>query len=380
MRALAAWLARAGHRVTLISGGVPVGGHVGYAGYAGYQEVPYNFFQLPALRTAPGDFTVLLGADGRPVSGAFKARRVGRLLERVRGDLPEVLVVETFPFGRRALRFELVPLMDMVSDLKPRPLRLCSLRDILQVRTAERYRRTVAEVNEWFDHVLVHGDPAVATLGETFPLAGELNGEVFHSGYLYERGGCRGGETKTEGRGHVIVSAGGGAVGLRLLETAVAARRYSRLRDRPWRLLAGGNMDGAGFKALQKRAQAEDGVIVERNRADFAALLAACAVSVSQAGYNTVLDTVAANCRAVLVPFAEGGESEQTHRAEKFSGLGRAVVLAEKDLNPEGLAAAVDRAARLDVTKCRPIQTDGALQTTRFIERCFARRRGAQRS
>ena len=366
MKALASSLADAGHRVTLISGGMPTGGY----------ESGYECFQLPAVKTAPGDFTTLLGAHGRPVSEAFKARRVEQLLERVKADSPEVLVVETFPFGRRALRFELVPLMRMVGAMKPRPVRLCSLRDILQVRTAERYRQTVDEVNDWFDHVLVHADPEVATLEETFPLAGELHDKVFHSGYVYARSGCRGGEAKIEGRDQVIVSAGGGAVGLRLLQTAIAARRYSRLRDRPWRLLAGGNLDTGEFDALQK--QAGDGLgndfIIERNRADFAELLSVCAVSVSQAGYNTVLDTVEANCRALLVPFAGDGETEQTHRAETFSKLGRSVVLAEKDLNPEGLAAAVDRTACLDLSKCRPVKMDGAQQTTHFIERALAQR------
>ncbi len=362
MRALASDLARAGHRVTLISGGVPSGRHEG----------GYEFFQLPAVKTAPGDFTALLEQDGQPVSDEFKARRVEQLLQRVRADFPDVLVVETFPFGRRPLRFELVPLMRMIDDSKPRPLRLCSVRDILQLRTTERYRQTVDEVKAWFDYVLVHADPAVATLADTFPFVDELPGKVFHSGYLYDRSDGRGGESKTEQRDEVIVSAGGGAVGLKLLETAIAARSHSKLPDRRWRLLVGEYMDASKVKALQK--QAGDGIIVERNRRDFAALLSACAVSVSQAGYNTVLDTVAANCRAVLVPFSRGGESEQTHRAEKFSALGRAVVLAEKDLNPKALAAAVERAACLDLSKCQPVKMDGALQTTNYIESCFARR------
>ena len=371
MRVLAAALADAGHRVTLISGGVPTDSR------KSPEDGQYKFFQLPAVKVAPGDFSALLGQDGRPVSEDFKARRREQLLQRVRADSPDVLVVETFPFGRRALRFELLPLMQMVDGMAPRPLRLCSLRDILQLRTAARYRQTVAEVNAWFDHVLVHADPAVATLAETFPLAGELGDRVFHSGYIYAPGDCRGGTTKTHERGEVIVSAGGGAVGLGLLETAIAARRYSALRDRPWRLLVGGNVGVAGFDAL--RGRAGDGVTVEWNRPDFAALLSRCAVSVSQAGYNTVLDTVAANCRAVLVPFSRHGETEQTHRAKKISELGRAVLLAEKNLNPKGLAAAVDRAAHLDLSKCQPVKMDGAQQTARFIEDRFAQRQCAQR-
>jgi len=96
--------------------------------------------------------------------------------------------------------------------------------------------------------------------------------------------------------------------------------------------------------------------------------LAACAVSVSQAGYNTALDTAAAGCGAVFVPYSRHGEAEQLRRAEKFAALGRAVTVAEDDLNAASLASAIDRAARLDLSACAPIRMDGAAQTLAFIE------------
>ena len=378
MKTLAAALARAGHRVTLISGGLP----------SGDDEGSYRLFQLPAVKVAPGDFSVLLGRDGAPVDDDFKARRASRLLRCVREDAPQVLLVETFPFGRRALRFELVALMRMADNMRPRPLTLCSLRDILQTRTPSRYRQTVDEVGAWFDHVLVHADPAVATLAETFPLAGELGDKVFHTGYVYassgqaaqsgggDDGGGGGDGGGGDGGGQVIVSAGGGAVGMKLLQTAMAAKPNSRLKDRVWRLLVGANVGEAEFNALKK--QAGEGIVVERNRPDFAELLAACAVSVSQAGYNTVLDTVAANCRAVWAPYAQHGETEQAHRAQKFAELGRAVVTPNGDPDARQLAAAIDRAARLDLSDLRPINMDGASQTVRFIEQRVLSRQVAQ--
>ena len=38
-------------------------------------------------------------------------------------------------------------------------------------------------------------------------------------------------------------------------------------------------------------------------------------LSISQSGYNTVCDVLQAGCRAIYVPFAAGGETEQTVRA-----------------------------------------------------------------
>ncbi len=150
MKTLAAALARAGHRVTLMSGGAPTDASTN-ASTETLTDSPtdrpddgYQRFQLPAVAVAPGDFTALLGADGRPVDASFKARRADQLLRRVVADAPQVLVVETFPGGRRSLRFELVPLLRRVGEMKPRPLTLCSLRDILQLRTHEgRWTRPV---------------------------------------------------------------------------------------------------------------------------------------------------------------------------------------------------------------------------------------------
>lgn len=362
MKRVAAALAGAGHHVTLISGGMA----------GGRPDAAYRLLQLPAVKTAPGDFGVLLDSGGAPVGDDFKARRAAQLLQWVVSGAPQALLVESFPFGRRALRFELVPLMEAVAAMKPRPLTLCSVRDILQTRSAERDRRTVAEVNAWFDHLLVHADPAVVNLAETFPLAGQLHGKVFYTHYVYGAAAQPG--AAAPDRGSVVVSAGGGAVGFKLLRTAILARPLSGLKDRAWHLLVGRNASAAEFHALAAQAEAGRGITVQWSRPDFAGMLAACAVSVSQAGYNTVLDTVAANCRAVLVPYSRHGETEQQRRAEKFAEQGRAVVVREQHLDPARLAEAVDRAARLDLSGCRPLRMDGAAQTVDFIERQLLQR------
>ena len=135
-------------------------------------------------------------------------------------------------------------------------------------------------------------------------------------------------------------------------------------RDLPWRLITGTNLADADFMAL--RANAPAGVAVERFRDDFAALLCACRVSVSQAGYNTVLDLLAARARAVLVPFAAGRETEQPLRAERMAALGAAELVRESELS----AASAGRGNR---TRGRApgaapvIDTGGAARSARLI-------------
>jgi predicted glycosyltransferase len=143
----------------------------------------------------------------------------------------------------------------------------------------------------------------------------------------------------------VLVSAGGGAVGEALLRAALAARGLSRqAAARRWRLIAGPNLPQPAFDALAASLPKDGSVALDRFRADFRERLRHCAVSISQAGYNTVLDILDAGARAVLVPFAAGAETEQTLRAELLAARGRAIVVPEAALSPLALAAAVDAA------------------------------------
>ena len=61
-------------------------------------------------------------------------------------------------------------------------------------------------------------------------------------------------------------------------------------------------------------------------------MLRRCRVSVSQAGYNTVLDILAAGARAVVVPFASERETEQQLRAERLAARGVLELLPETQL------------------------------------------------
>lgn len=144
------------------------------------------------------------------------------------------------------------------------------------------------------------------------------------------------------GADEVVVSVGGGAVGGALLSTALECRRRGCLAKLKWRLLAGPNLPDAEFETLTAGLPA--GVVLERFRPDFPRLLRRCRVSVSQAGYNTILDILAARAAAVVVPFAAERETEQGLRAERLAVRGAIEVVNEWELSPERLGQAIDRA------------------------------------
>jgi predicted glycosyltransferase len=353
---------RAGMKTVFASGGMPVTGlDIGGA----------RLVQLPPLRTADAVFSALVDEAGRPIDEAWRQARRDALLELFDRTAPRLLLIEMFPFGRRQLRFELLPLLEAARARKPRPLVVCSVRDVLNPQSnAEKTAWILDTVTRYFDRVLVHGDPGFLTLEHSFPEAAAIAGLLDYTGYVATPPPARVGPG--EGSGEVLVSTGGGAVAEPLIAAALAARPRSPLADVPWRILAGPNLPEAVFERF--RAMAPSGVVVERARPDFTTLLARCRLSISQAGYNTVMELLAAGPPAVVVPFAAGQEREQTLRAELLARRGLLTAVEEAGLDGERLARGIARA--LD---CAPnggetltLKLDGAETTARKLRQLLA--------
>jgi predicted glycosyltransferase len=350
-------LVEAGLAMTLVQGGPPVPEVARARGI--------DIVQLPPIRARDATFA-LVDAAGAAVGDELRAARRTALLDAFAAVRPAAVVVEGFPFARRAFRFELDPLI-AAARAAATPM-ICSVRDIPTVRDdPARLAEIVARVRDDFAAVLVHGDADFIPFAAAFPAAPKIADRLHYTGYVTaeSHSAREGGEGREEGgQGGVLVSVGGGATGRILLEAALAARRAGCLADRYWHILAGATLDDT--ELVQIRRTLPDGVAVERFRRDFAELLRRCHVSVSQAGYNTVLDILSARVRAVLVPFAAERETEQLIRAEHLARRGAAIVLRETDLAPAALAAAIERAA---ATEPAPIALDtgGARRSAALI-------------
>jgi predicted glycosyltransferase len=347
---IAAALAQDGFDVTVVMGGPPISGFPGAA---------INTIALPPVTSGEG-FSALVDLQGNPVDDAFKQRRLGRLLQAYRNSRPDIVVIEAFPFGRRQMRFELLPLLEAIRATSPKPLLVTSIRDILQEHAKPgRNEETIDLLNRHFDLVMVHGDPSFAKLEQTFPLARSIDTEIAYTGLV----AAPPPDTAAQ-HCDVLVSAGGGAAGANLVRSTVAAAKMFD-ESLNWCLITGPNLPQAEFDAAV--AEAPPGLSVFRFRPDFASLLTGAAVSVSQAGYNTVCDVLRAGCRALLIPFAEGGETEQTARALRLEKLGLATVLFEQDLTARGLAAAIARTASAVQRPAHGLDLDGAQRSAQIL-------------
>ncbi len=347
---------RRGLAVTMVSGGEPV--PVLDVGDA-------DFVQLPSARVTDRSFKVLIDEEGEVVDEEWRARRRDKLLEVFARVRPRVLMFELFPFGRRQFRFEILPLIEAARAMDPAPKIVSSVRDILVIKEKPGRNDEMIELAEtYFDAVLVHGDPDFVTLDVTFPHARRLEGILRYTGYVVDEdrlASASGGA----GTGEVIVSAGGGGVGFSLLQAAIDARPATSLHDATWRLLAGHNLPEDRFLALKENLP--PGMFAERARADFFTLLSNCRMSISQGGYNTVMEVLASGAPSVIVPYAGLEESEQTLRAGLLEKRGLVQVVEERALSPETLTAAVEAALARPRPSGAGLDTGGTEASARII-------------
>lgn len=347
-------------RVVLLSGGrVPRGMRVP----AGVELV-----ELPAVIAGVGGG--LRSADGRSTIERTLALRGQRVLAAFDELGPTVVLVELFPFGRKKLAGELAPLLERARAAGA--VTACSVRDILVgrgERQAEHDLRASRLANQLLDLVLVHADPRLARLEDTFRPSDPLRARVEHTGFVTPTGEP---PPRAERPRGVVVSAGGGLVGGPLLRAAVEAQR---LGGRPMHVIAGPFLPEPEWRDLEAAAGGEPpqkgqtplcGFTLRRTVPSLSAELAAAEASVSQCGYNTALDVLRSGVPALVVPFAAPGEDEQTRRAERLASLGAVRVLDPVRLAGPTLAGEIDalanfRPQRLD------LDLDGARRSAELL-------------
>ncbi|MBS0221516.1 MAG: glycosyl transferase [Proteobacteria bacterium] len=325
---LARALAEGGFDVLMVSGGAPLALDLGGA----------RLHQLPPVRARDENLRELVRLDGSPLGVAFRAARVQELVSVLRAEAPSIVITEQFPFGRTQLRFELLPLLDAARALQSKPLIVSSVRDVVRRSVSAQRVAETLEILAAFDLVLIHADPRIVDFGASFAGWERMAGRAVYTGYVAPPD--HGVKTSGAGKDEVIVSVGGGAVGGPLLRAALAARGRSVLADRRWRLLVGANLAKTERVALWQ----QDGVVIEPARTDFPTLLANAALSISQAGYNTVVDILRFADRALLVPFSTARETEQSDRARLLAERGLAAMVEAETLTAASLAAGIARA------------------------------------
>jgi predicted glycosyltransferase len=283
------------------------------------------------------------------------------------------VLVEYFPFGRHFAAPYLLPFIKGLRTFPGDVKIFCTLRDIQQRLRPDkdRFDRSVVRIaNEYFDGILLHSDPRVTRLEDTFARTSELTVPVEYTNYVSRhRIFC---SPPPKSSNTVVVSAGGGRGGEILLQLAVAAARSGLLHGYNIRVFGGIFLNGETWSELNwDGGGGAFGLELFRWTPDLFTELRTAAVSVSRCGYNTAQDLIASRVPALVIPYATPHEDEQTVRAAILSRMGLVRTVSEAGLKPESLAREI-----LLTAACRParadLELDGAERTCAIVAQQIA--------
>ncbi len=319
---------------------------------------------LHSLRLPPGLDYIKLPCISRDTQGGLDVRFLGDSLEatlNLRSQLirtaiasfgPDLFLVDKKPLG---LENELKPALVELKANRPHCKLVLLLRDILDAPAAtiaawqkKDYYRTLAD---WYDRVWVVGTPHVFDVRREYQFPEAVARKVRYCGYVRRGIGTIPApiarlqlEVPQDGR-LVLVTAGGGGDGERLIETYLKGLQGSTAMGRDSRLhhvvVCGPEMPAATRQRLGAIACCPQLRMLDFTP-DLDSYMNAADVVVSMGGYNTVCEILSLRKRAVVVP-RDRPVQEQLIRAERLGALGAFAWIHPEQLTPERLARAILR-------------------------------------
>jgi predicted glycosyltransferase len=362
--------------VCLIEGGQKVDG---------FEMLPeVEVVQLPTIQVEVFD-SLQVGKQLQVVGSTMslaevKEYRKEKLIEVFDRFKPDVLITEGYPFSKnKALAFEMVPLLEHIKKSARSTKVICSLRDIIMVkefadRDAEE-RRRCEFVNQYYDAILLHSDPAIHRLEDNISTAEYLSCPVYYTGYVVQSEPDRVEfdpadlALLNDPIPKIVVSVGGGKLGHDLLENIIqAAPLLQQQISRQIVIFAGPLMDESKYQELEKLAQGKTNVSLRRFTPSLITYLDRAELSISLGGYNTTMNILKTGVRSMIYPSDK--DREQAIRAEKLEKLGLLKILDRSQLEPEVLARSIvdylNEESTLNLED--PLQLDGAEQASIILQ------------
>lgn len=296
-----------------------------------------------------------------------------------RKQVPDFLIIELYPFGRNAFRFELQPVLEEISDNGMKTRVICSLRDILVEKQDPRAyeNRVIGILNSHFHALLVHSDPNVISLSRSFGKLNEISIPLIYTGFVTPKPVPGSGVALRKNLGigkneiMIVASAGGGKVGFELLESVIRTIKIIESGNLVHAyIFTGPLMENDDFQRLERLGGTS--VKVFRFTDEFPSYLAAANLSISMAGYNTFMNILASNVQALVLPFNQN--REQRLRADELSRFGDIHILDEDHLIPTRLAQIITKTI---VTRKKErafeIDLNGAENTATWLESWYGK-------
>lgn len=348
-----------------------------------------------------------------PIEIVLKNRK-DELILNIEKVKPDIFLIEFFPFARWELAPELLPSIQCIKEKNSRAKIVCSLRDITQSswllnfnisgtsppvkyseswwartkylnpflardekikrqNTIKYYKYVVSSLNDFFDALLIHGDPQVTTLEEHFQWINNLNIPLHYTGYVSERLKEDYDEqyldnTLQEFKPFVLVSVGGGSEGYELIKACIQAWRniqpLNALDNYRMVISTGLFISDEEFLALNQYIQSTKGIILKRFIPNFLYWMQAASFSISRAGYNTCMNILESHTPSLLIPSKKIGD--QVFRATRFSELGLVQMMDPEEVIPEKIGDMILKGISQPKI-VHNIDLDGATKTSELL-------------
>ncbi len=309
-------------------------------GPAGHQV---HLINIPAIKT-DSEFRELQIPDGFQTVEQVLAHRRDLLLSIFEQVQPNVLMIELFPFGRRRFSAELIPLLEQAKAADTKVV--CSLRDIVVTKQdrARHEEKICRLMNQYFDLLLIHGDPQFMPLEVSFSRVQDLNCPVHYTGYVAQMNGPDPAEAPIPSvpQPLILTSIGGGRFGHELLHCVAQASEF--LEDQiphQIQMFTGPFCPDDVYASLRDIALQRRNLTVERFTPHLLHYMRQADLSISMAGYNTTMNVLTTGVRSMLLPFQGNDDQEQRLRSERLAELGIVQVIQRQDLEPERFAQKV---------------------------------------
>jgi len=227
---------------------------------------------------------------------------------------PDVIVVDHAPLGMAG---ELTPVLERYAGRVGGPRLVLGLRDIIDDADqvdADWERSGIWRWLDRYDDIFVYGDPRIVTTASELDLGSRAGANVTHTGYVAPVMP----EPLTDVEPFMLVTPGGGGDGqamLRCYLDAVEAGATAGMRSL---VVTGPLMSSARRDELLTRAQRSPSIDIIEFSDQMRTLLASASGVISMAGYNTVVEELAAAVPAMLVPRCEP-RLEQDIRARRIA-------------------------------------------------------------
>jgi len=355
------------HPITLILGGPPVE----------VNNPDIHVLKLPGLQM-DSEFNNMVPCRSDLTLTEVKTARQQQLFTHFERNKPDIFITELYPFGRKAFRFELDPLLAAIRNGSiPNCSCYCSVRDILveKITGKDKFEdRVVQTVNSLFDGILVHADPDIITLDETFNRLNDIDIPLYYTGFVtkpelqVDSEQIRKKLDLSPDDKLIVASIGGGNVGSELLHAVIEAFKIlERSIPAHLQLFCGPYCDESAYTALQNYI--EKNITIDRFSSHFPEWLATADLSISMAGYNTCMNLVQAGIPALVYPFKQN--REQRLRAEKLGKKALISIVEDVDLTPHLLAGKIAEQIKNQRIKAS-INLDGAEETARRLKTWYA--------